>query len=151
MTQTLLFTGTAKWAMVREPDEKFDVYKVNLYMDDDSWKKFEKSGIQLEKREDEDGSFVTFKRKDTEPDYTTSPPGTKVNGPPKVYLKDAQSGEYNAWNTGLIGNGSVVTLAVDVWTGRNGVASRLIRVFVDDLVVYEGKTEAAPDQAKLPF
>ena len=137
-----VFTGVGKWAKVRKPDDKYDRFTVDLYLDDDSWETFYDSGIQLEEREDADGKFVRFARKNTD-EYGKG-------GPPKVYLKDTQSGEYHVWKDGLIGNGSKLAVTVETFKGKNGIGHRMLRVFVDQLVEYNPDAEA-PDQAALPF
>lgn len=149
-----LFHGKAKWCKVRPGthDELSESWTVNLYLDDESWELFHSAELQLKEREDEDGKFVTFRRRIREMDYRTNE--EKDNEPPKVYLKDAQTGEYNAWDDGLIGNGSDISVAVEVYKSKKtkNVGHRMLRVFINDLVEYEGGDVAvAPDTAETPF
>lgn len=147
-TKTYIFNGKAKWAKVREGniDPEFKNYQINVYFTPAEIEKYDRSGLRLQKRTDDEGTFVIFKRNDED----VIKGDVVKNGPPSVYLRDAQSGEYNLWKTGLIGNGSKVAVAVDAFDTSNGIGSRLQRVFVDDLIVYEGK-DTAPETAKLPF
>lgn len=140
-TDTYYFTGTCKWAMVHKMDEKYGNYKINLFMDDDSKKRFKQSGLQLKpKREiagggaepcklDDEGAFVTFRRAHS----------TKINneivdfGKPKVLDED------NEPTNALIGNGSKVMVKVSAFDTMNGKGHRFEAVKVLDLVEYEGK------------
>lgn len=152
---TILLSGTAKWAKVRKPvkayDEKSEEFTIDLYPTDKALVDFKRSGIQLKDRNDDSGAlYITFRRKLEEMNYSKGE--IQVNGPPQVYLKDAVTGEYNKWPEGLIGNGSEVTIAVDAYKTKNGIGHRLLRVFVDKLVVFEGTSEKnAPEQSDLPF
>lgn len=148
-TKTYVFNGLGKWAKVRDfqKDEKYGHFGINVYLSAEELRKFENSGIRVEVKADEEGTFVTFKRRDEE----LIKGELKVNGPPDVYLKDDMSGEYNLWKTGLIGNGSQVAVTVDAFDTANGIGHRLQRVFVDHLIPYESKATVAPETAKLPF
>lgn len=146
---TYLLTGVAKWAKVRTPDEEYGTYTVDLYPTEDSWNLYNESGLKLKTRESEDGKFLTFRRKDVE--YNFAKKEEVTNGPPLVYLKD-KDGEYRLWPQGLIGNGSTITVAIDVYKSKKyGKGHRLERVFVDDLVVFTPTEAPAPDQTALPF
>lgn len=151
----LLLSGTVKWAKVRQPENDpdnydFGKYTVDLYPDDKSWKKFKDAKLIIKPKSDKEGAeFLKLSRKDEE---KTQDGDVEKKGPPRVYLKDAQSGEYQAWDEGLIGNGSEVTVTLEVYRTRYGNAHRLIRVFVDKLVEYVPMKEAdAPAQAETPF
>jgi hypothetical protein len=148
-TKTFKFSGKTKWAKVRKPDEKYDNYQVPLYLTDESWNEFKNSGCQLKVHNDEDGKFVTFKRRHAEFNYAKNQQET--NGPPRVALLDKQSGEYKDFPDGLVGNGSLVTVWVDVYDTRNGKGHRLIGVGVDDLVEYHKDGEDSTPQIKMPF
>lgn len=131
-----------KWAKVREPDEKYETYQLPLYMDEKSWSAFQESGCQIKVKEDDDGKYVTFKRRIREWDG-------KENGPPDVLLFNSETNIYDTWPVGLIGNGSIVTVRVDVYDSRNGKGHRMDRIGIDKLVEYGGNTAA--DQLNMPF
>lgn len=131
-----------KWAKVREPDEKFENYQVPLYLDDKSWNAFKDSGCQLRIKEDDDGKYVTFRR--SVRDWN----GEEL-GPPEILIQDQETGSYKLYPDGLIGNGSIVTVRVDVFDTRNGKGHRLNRVGIDKLVEYKGNTAA--DELNMPF
>ncbi len=147
-TKTYTFSGVTKWAKVRKPDEKYENWQVPLYLDSASWKKFKESGIQIKTYEDDDGQYVVFKRKCSEMDYRVKQ--HVENGPPKIYLKEGD--EYKPWDDGLIGNGSVVTVKVDIYDTRNGKGHRLISVGIDKLVEYDAPAkEDASASLAMPF
>jgi hypothetical protein len=145
---TKKFSGIAKWAKVRKPDPEFDSYTVDLYLDPDSRAEFDESNLITKVKTDSEGQeYVKFRR------YAEQVFGDEIRkfGPPPVYLKDVQTGEYHLWNDGLIGNGSRVTLIVSVFpTGRKGFGHRLERVFVEELIPYESDG-SIPEVVKLPF
>ena len=145
-TKTLYFKGITKWCKVRKPDEKYDTYQVPLYMTDSEFLKYDASGIQLKKREDEDGAFVVFKRKHVE--YNGLLKEQVTNGPPGI-LKDGVD-----FPDGLIGNGSEVTVKVEVYdTPKRGPGTkghRLIAINVEKLVEYTPPTDSL-DMVKMPF
>lgn len=155
---TVLISGKARWAKIRDavpgykakPEDPLE-WSIDVIPNATSWADFDKTGIQLKKRTADDGAqFVTIKRKTFEFNYKDDE--NQDNKPPEVYLKDEQTGEYNKWPVGNIGNGSDVTVAVEYYTTRVGVGSRLARIFVDNLIPYDGPaTGEAPDTAKLPF
>lgn len=147
-TYNYLFTGMTKWAKVRKPDEKYDNYQVPLYLDDDSWELFEKSGCQLKVHEDADGKYVTFKRREAE--YNQFKKETEVNGPPAVLIK--KDDEYVPWPEGLIGNGSNVSVKVAIFDTRNGKGHRLLSVGINDLVEYDPENNSGgKDAVEMPF
>lgn len=146
-TKTYLFTGKTKWAKVRKPDETYDNYQIPVYLDDENMNLFKDSGIQTKIKEDDDGEFVTFKRRHSEFNYAKKE--QQVNGPPEVFLKNAD-GTYEPWPDGLIGNGSTVTVKVDVYDTRNGKGHRLLSVGVDDLVEYNA-VQSAGGNVSYPF
>ena len=51
------FNGTAQWAKVQEPSEKYESkdkeYSIDLYLDKDILKLFKESGLKLKVKEDE--------------------------------------------------------------------------------------------------
>lgn len=144
-TQYYNLYGTTKWAKLHEPDQKFERYCVDAYLDDDSWKLFDRSGMQMEKREDNEGGVYIklarpvsqiFKNKDTKK------PEVVEFGP--VVVKD-KSGQVI---TDLVGNGSEVVFNVCVFDTVKGKGHRLEEVRVLNLVEFHsngGKTIDARD------
>lgn len=156
---TILISGTAKWAKVRPDqkvksyDEKYEEYTLDLYPDDKGWLDFKRSGLQIKDKMDADGAkFIKPRRKYEEMNWKTGE--MQVNGAPKIFFKDAQSGEFVVDTSDVrIGNGSQVTVAIEVYKTKNGNGHRLLRVFVDNLIVFEPRVNEAdaPNEAKLPF
>lgn len=144
-TKHYIFKGITKWAKVHKPDEEYQNYQVPLYMDEKSWADYEESGIRLMTKKDKETGepFVTFKRKHAE--FNNFKKKNQINGPPKVLiLKD--DGTYAPLGEDvLIGNGSVVSVKVEVYdTPRTGgKGHRLLAVGVEKLVEY--KPNAAPE------
>lgn len=141
-TTTLFFTGKTKWCKVRKPDEKYDTYQCPLYLDASTENMYKDSGIQLKVHEDQDGKYVVFKRKHVE--FNAFKKEQVTNGPPEIKIKRAK--EYVAFPDGLIGNGSLVTVKVEVYdTPRRGPGTkghRLIAVAVEDLIEYNPEPTA---------
>lgn len=120
------FQGTIKWAKVHTPDPKFGNYEVNLYPDKPSWAAFKRSGLELKIREDDDGKFITLRR----PDKKLIKNEIKEFGPPKVMTADLEKFDGN------IGNGSKVTVKVNVYDTQKGKGHRLEAIRIDELVEY---------------
>ncbi len=137
-TKYLYFSGIIKWAKVRKPDEKYQNYTINLYLDSKSKETFDDSGLSLGFKNDEDGEFITFRR----PDAKLIKQELVHFGPPTVLGPD------NKPFDGLIGNGSKVTAKVAVYDTIKGKGHRLEIVRVDDLVVYEGGDNGMPPVTK---
>lgn len=149
-TSTYLFTGKTKWAKVQKPDDKFgEQWQLPLYMDEKSWKDYEKSGIRLEVKKDKETGepFVTFRRKVKEMNWKKG--AMQENSPPKVLIAN-EYGEYVPFD-GLIGNGSAVSVKVDVFDTRNGKGHRLVAVGVDDLVEYNPDGGRESNVPEMPF
>lgn len=143
-TETYYFSGKAKWAKVQKPDEKYDNYQVTLYMDDENFQKFKESKLKLSIKEDENSDrFVVFKRKSKQ----NFGEGDEDMGPPKVFIGTVE--DYQPF-TGLIGNGSDVTLRVSVYDTRNGKGHRLEKVLVTNLVEYNPPDREGTD-GLIPF
>lgn len=127
-TKTYYFSGTTTYCRPKHLDEKYDNYQVNVHLDEESWKRFDESGIQIKKKANSEfGDFVTFKR-----------PAKKIFGN-KLQTFEAPDvlDTKGAPVTDLIGNGSKITVKVDVYDTMKGKGHRLISVRVDDLVKYE--------------
>lgn len=129
-TQYLKFKGPCKWAKVYRPDD-YQQYSICLYLDEENKEKYLKSGMRMQLREDEDGSFVQFKRA-----VSKLIKGQAVElGKPKTIDKAEKDFE------DLIGNGSVVEVTVDVYDSMKGKGHTLRQVKVLEHVVYERKED----------
>jgi hypothetical protein len=120
-SEQIYLSGIAKWAKIFKPDDKYHNYSVNLALDADSQKRFDQSGLRLRPKKDEqDGiTYVRFRR-------------GEEDGPPIVV--DSKGDK----STNLIGNGSKVTVRVEVYDTKTfGKGHRLMAVRVDDLIPYE--------------
>ena len=115
-------TGKAYWARVYEGNHDEyggkEFYKITIVPTDESWVKFNKSGLSLKpKAVEEDGELgVTFRR-DVHAKTGTDKngkPWTMGGGAPQVVDEDGD--EFDK----LIGNGSVVEVAVDVYSIKAG-------------------------------
>lgn len=134
-TEHLYLKGTAKWAKVFKPDEEYDNFTINVYMDEASRKLFAEAGLQLTPKEDEDGEFVTFRR----PNYKQIKNELVHFGAPQVI------DEQGVPVTTPIGNGSEVVVKVIVYDSKKGKGHRLDGVQVTKLVEYAGSGEGAPN------
>lgn len=139
----LYLIGTAKWTKKNEPD-KYGKYSVCLYMNDSSWEAYKNSGLQLKEREDEDGKFIQFSRSH-EKVWNNE---TVVLGPPKVLIRDDD--KYVPFDED-IGNGSLVTLKINVYNTKRGPGHTLEVISVENLVPYESKKNISQDNIEMPF
>jgi hypothetical protein len=120
------FTGIAKWAKVKTPEEfrGTSKYSIDLYLDKDELSRFRGLDLAVKIRKDDSGTFVKLSRY-TEKEFK----GERVTfEAPKLWY----NGE--AFD-GLIGNGSKVTCRVTVY-GDKVKAHRLEAVRIDELVEY---------------
>lgn len=147
-SKTYYFRGIINWAKVQKPDEKYDVYTLDLVLDEASYLMFKDSGAQLKERADEDGVMIKLRR----------PTSKKIKneivdmGPPQVLLKGEVGDDGKATYTpfgGLIGNGSVGVCKVRVYDTMKGKGHELVTVAVEDLVNFAGDETVNPDE--LPF
>lgn len=130
-TKNFYFAGICKWAKVHKPDEEYDFYGIDLYFDEPSFILYEESGCRMGVKEDDDGKYVTFRRKGTElrgKDLVT-------NKPPEVMDTD------QVVMTDAVGNGSDVIIKVEVFDTKNGIGHRLMSVMVKTLVPYGSPAE----------
>lgn len=125
-TKFYYLKGKAKWVKARKPDEKYGNYTMNLYLDEASEKIFEESGLQIEPKQDEEGTFYTFRR----PHEKMIKREVVVFGPPGVFNAD------NTEFDGLVGNGSRVTIKVSVYDTIKGKGHRWESIRVEELVEY---------------
>lgn len=137
-TETIQISGLGQWINIL--DEKFlpKKRKTKIYPDKASLKKIKDSGLKLKAKEDEDGVYYNFNRKDED-------------GPPFVFLKGSTDSFEDK-----IGNDSVITLKVEVYDTKSfGKGHRVEAIRVDALVPYvsaEGSAEpGAPRKKPMPF
>lgn len=131
-TKYYKFKGPCKWAKLHTPDQKYNNYQINVYLDDEGIKQLKDSGLQLSLKTDEDGSFVTFRR----PQQKIIKGQLVDLGKPRVEDKDRKPLE------ALVGNGSMVTVDVSVYDTLKGKGHTMMGVQVTDLVIYERSTDA---------
>ena len=132
-TKVYKFYGECRWAKVHTPDEKYDTYQLDLFMDKPSWALYEKSERQLKVKEAEEGKFVTFRR----PDAKLIKKELVKFGPPKVVDGVGRPIE------DLVGNGSKVAIEVAVYDTQKGKGHRMEKVTVLELVPFGGRVEDA--------
>jgi hypothetical protein len=128
-------SGKAKWAKLFKPDDKYKNWQIQVYMDDPSMKIFDESGMTMQKKQDEDGTFVTFRRPEAK---VIRDELVKFN-PPEVL--DAEGNKLEK----LVGNGSEVTVKVIVYDTMKGKGHRLEAVKVNKLVEYVKQETASPE------
>ncbi len=134
----IYITGTAKWAKVFKPDEKYGNYTLDLYVDPKTLKKAQGEGLPVKVREDEEGTFIKLRRN----------PNKLFDGmseQPEVLLHN-EDGKYEKLDK-LVGNGSLVTCKVCLYDTQMGTGHRLEAVAVENLVEYQSEG-GNPD---LPF
>lgn len=143
------FTGKAKWAKVYEPEEFRGAvnWKIDLYLDDKGLRERAAAGIQSKVYEDEEGSYVTFKRPKTKviKGVLNEFSGPKIiDADGKVLVSYKKNDEGNAWERVgtpvLIGNGSTVEVEVAVYDTQMGKGQRLETVKIIDLIEYKPDT-----------
>lgn len=145
-SDTYYFRGIGQWCKVHKPDPKFDVFTLDLHLDQDSLALYKSSGLQLELRPDENlGDYIKLRRPTTK-----KIKGELVEmGPPTVLIKRGDDWEPFSEN---IGNGSTVLVKVRVYDTQRGKGHELDTVAVETLVPYEGGGSFAPEGAgDLPF
>lgn len=120
-SETLYFRGIAKWAKLDKPDDRYHNYSINVLLDEDSLNEFDRSGIRVKGKEDADDGEI-YHRFRRASDF----------GPPAVV--DDVGDPFKK----VIGNGSTVTVAVEVYdTKKMGKGHRLMAVRVDKWVEYK--------------
>lgn len=134
-TKFYKFYGDAKWAKVLTPDEKYDNYALDLFMDGKSFELFKKSGLQLKIKENEDGKYVSLRR----PTKKLIKGDLVDFGPPPMV--DALGRPFAE----LVGNGSKVAVEVAVYDTQKGKGHRMEKVHVLEHVPYGGRMEDAHD------
>ena len=145
--KTYYFSGEALWAKVYEHNldewEGEKSAQIGVIMNEANLAAFKASGSRLKIRTDDQGRpYVNFKRKFIHEKFPD------LGGVPEV--TDADGNPFSE----LIGNGSKVTVRVEVYdAGKVGNGTRLQKVRVDELVVYDGgnKPVIPADFIGVPF
>lgn len=134
------FKGMINWAKVQKPDDKYNVYTLDLYLDEPSLEMFKDSGLQLTLRDGDDGKYIKLRR-----------PVEKVfsdevidNGKPEVLVKNSD-GEWESFG-GLVGNGSTGVCKVRVYDSKRGKGHELVTVAIEELVPYEEAVTVGDDE-----
>ena len=126
---TYFYTGKCKWAKVHEPDKTYKKYSIDVLLDMDQYEALKATKIKNTGKPEDGKMWVTFRC-------------NEADGPVTVIIDDKPSTE-------MIGNGSEVTIKVDIdsFTSAkwgNITRSRLEAVKVDRLVKYDDKPKMAP-------
>jgi len=142
MQQSWYFTGKAKWAKLKKPDEKYKKWTIDLYMDEKNMADFKRSGLQLKVKEDRDGEgdFVTFGR----------PIGKLWKGEFVEMVAPTVLDSNGNPTDVAIGNGSIVTVKVAVYDTVKGKGHTLEGVRIEELVEYK-KAEPTGQDIESPF
>ena len=142
-TKTIELHGILEWAKLFEGNRdngEYDVETdgattVDIIMDADALKVMKEAGVRKQEKPDLEGrgARVKFKRP-----WKDKFDRTWAAGPPKVYAPDG-----SPWTPedGLIGNGSIGVVYVDVYDTKMGKGSRLAGVQVIDHVSFEGDSD----------
>lgn len=168
-TDVIKMTGNVYWAKVYEPDTAYGStkYVINFYPEKDQWDIFDKSGIQKEVKEDENGKFVRLQRDafkmikgaivnftgpvvldaggDVIVDYVSKATGKRIYS----YDNNKKDDIQRRGKPILIGNGSKVEVTVAVYDTFKGKGSRLETVKILDLIAYEGSSGTPPKLSKM--
>lgn len=142
-TQFFRFYGITKWCKVAQPDEKYNRYTLDLFLDDKSWKLYNKSGLQLKVRE---GEVETFDGEELKGEFLSF--GRKAESIIKGELKKFDPPKLTHNNkpfNGLVGNGSRVSIDVAVYDTMKGKGHRWDSINVLNLVEYGGGVVDAHD------
>ena len=135
--------GKSYWARVHKPDEKYNRYTLDFYPDEASWKAYKSSGLQLKERESEHGTYVKL----VVPAARMTKKGDVIKATVEVLDEDNQPTTEN------IGNGSEVTVKIEVFDTEKGPGHRLLAVRADKLVEYNdpNKVSEASVVVDTPF
>lgn len=135
-TKYMFIPVTFYWHKHEEPDDKYNNYTVDGYVDADWDHRIQEEGIQLKRREDDKGVFYKFKR----PNEGMMKGKLIEYGPPDVRLATGETVDGIPQSTafsGKVGNGSKGVLKLEVYTGGKGVGTRWVGSRVDELVEYD--------------
>lgn len=126
-TRYVEIIGKCKWARnLFVPDEKYDTYYVDLFMDEENTELVKSLNLQGSFKEDADFPDLTgyrFRR----PQFKIIAGKEVEFGKPEVTLAEGVE-------NGIIGDGSTLCATIEVYETRQGVGNRLRRVVVLDRV-----------------
>lgn len=156
-TEWLYMQGKGKWVRVHQLN-KYGKWSLDFYPNEQDLDKMKslKEGLAIKNdlKKDDDGYFMTFSREPSK----KAKNGKILNfGPPEVLdgKHKLAEGKYLPFQEGvLIGNGSDITLKLEVYTWTSeaygkGRAARLASVRVDNLVPFTPDKDFNDDQKKL--
>lgn len=135
--------GKSYWARVHKPDEKFNRFTLDFYPNEASWKAYKSSGLQLKERESEHGTYIKL----GVPAARMTKKGDVIKATVAVLDSDDKPMTKN------IGNGSDVTVKIDIFDTEKGPGHRLLAVRADKLVEYEDQNAVHKDSLDIdtPF
>lgn len=146
--ETIKLTGKASWAKIYERNRDINeayhgaggAYTIDVLLEKEELDKLTASGSRLKPRLSDDGISIKFKRKHVHPAGIEA-----LGGPPQVV--DAEGNEWDKY----LGNGSTVTVAVDVYDTKMGKGTRLTGVKVLEYVAPPEPEEGEGGAPSLPF
>lgn len=163
-TQYINLKGKVAWAKVYEPDEYNNVKRwiLNFYpFNEEEWKKFRDSGLQVEPKTDPQGNvFVRFRRdvrRVIGDDFIFFTPPVITGAVDVKYVDKATGQKVSSFKKGdgieveqvgekvLIGNESVVYVNLAVYDTVKGKGHRLQSIHVLDLVGYDPDNKSEPE------
>ena len=138
-TELMFIRGKASWAFTNAPDP-WGSYTITLHPNSDGLEKIRElqgQGLKNVLKKDEDGWFIKFRRPQSKEIRGRVVPFT----PPEVIMEENKQPLQ-----GLIGNGSDVTVKLEVYPhatpgGGKAKAARFLGVMVHNLVPYVSKEE----------
>jgi hypothetical protein len=143
MRDFIYMTGEARWAKVQphQLDSKHNNWSLKFAPDKEGLKILKASGLELKaNREDGDKKDFYRIRRDSQKLYKSSGEVQQF-GPPVVVIATGQVDKDGIPVVkpyeGLIGNGSIVTVKVEVYKAGAKVGHRLHGVRIDQLVEYK--------------
>lgn len=143
-TTTVYLRGTCKWAKLKQPDKKYNIWSIDLYPDEASLAALKKSGAQTKIRIDEKEDHQPFIRLRRDVTKLIKDKQTEFS-PPELLDDKNKPLDVN------VGNGSEVTCKLTVYDTSKGKGSRLEAVRVEKLVPYEGSGGVVINELDLPF
>ncbi len=146
--ETIKLTGKASWAKIYERNRDINeayhgaggAYTIDVLLEKEELDKLTASGSRLKPRLSDEGISIKFKRKHVHPAGIEA-----LGGPPQVV--DAEGNEWDKY----LGNGSTVTVAVDVYDTKMGKGTRLTGVKVLEYVAPPEPEEGEGGAPSLPF
>tara|TARA_R100001510_G_C7622918_1_gene183428 strand:- start:682 stop:1203 length:522 start_codon:yes stop_codon:yes gene_type:complete len=148
-TTTIELNGIITWAKLFEGNRDMGDYdketngacSVDLIMDEDNFKLMKDAGVRKQGKPDPEGrgTVVKFKRP-----FEDKFGRDWAGGVPEVFRPDG-----SAWSSdsdGLIGNGSIGVVFLDVYDTKMGKGCRLSGVQVIDHVPFEGSGGGTPSR-----